>query len=37
MRWMLERISAHIKHGVLALHLPKKERAKPRQITVQVS
>jgi HSP20 family molecular chaperone IbpA len=32
-----ERISAELKHGVLALHLPKKERAKPRQIAVQVS
>ena len=32
-----DRISAQLKHGVLAHHLPKKERAKPRQITVQVS
>jgi len=32
-----DRISAQLKHGVLALHLPKKEKAKPRQISVQVS
>lgn len=32
-----DRISAQLKHGVLALHLPKKEKAKPRQITVQVN
>jgi HSP20 family protein len=32
-----DRISAQLKHGILALHLPKKEKAKPRQIAVQVS
>lgn len=31
-----DRISAQLKHGVLALHLPKKEKVKPRQIEVQV-
>jgi HSP20 family protein len=31
-----ERISAQLKHGVLALRLPKKEKAKPRQIEIQV-
>jgi HSP20 family protein len=29
-----ERIEAHVTHGVLALHLPKAERAKPRRIPV---
>jgi HSP20 family protein len=32
-----DRISAELKHGILALHLPKKEKAKPRQIAVKVS
>jgi HSP20 family molecular chaperone IbpA len=32
-----ERISAQLRHGVLLLQLPKKEKAKPRQISVQVS
>jgi HSP20 family protein len=32
-----DQISAELKHGILALHLPKKEKAKPRQIAVQVS
>ena len=32
-----ERIKAELKHGVLILHLPKKEQAKPKQITVQVA
>ncbi|MCS6926361.1 MAG: Hsp20/alpha crystallin family protein [Candidatus Binatia bacterium] len=31
------KVSADLKHGVLTLHLPKTEKAKPRQITVQVS
>lgn len=31
------KISAGLKHGVLALHLPKAEKAKPRRIAVQVS
>ncbi len=31
-----DRISAELKHGILALHLPKKEQAKPRQIQVRV-
>lgn len=32
-----ERIKADLKHGILALHLPKKEKAKPRKIQVSVS
>jgi HSP20 family protein len=31
------KVSADLKHGVLTLHLPKTERAKPRQIPVQAS
>jgi HSP20 family protein len=31
------KVSADLKHGVLTLHLPKTEKAKPRQIPVQVS
>ncbi len=31
-----DRIKAELKNGVLMLHLPKKEQAKPRQITVNV-
>jgi len=31
-----ERISARMNHGVLTLELPKAEKAKPRQIAVQV-
>ena len=31
-----ERISARYEHGVLTVVLPKAEKAKPRQITVQV-
>jgi HSP20 family protein len=31
-----EKISARLHHGVLTLELPKAEKAKPRQITVQV-
>jgi HSP20 family molecular chaperone IbpA len=30
-------VSADLKHGVLTLHLPKTEKAKPRQIAVRVS
>ncbi len=32
----VDRISAELKHGVLALNLPKKEKAKPKQIEVRV-
>ena len=32
-----ERIKAEMRHGVLMLSLPKKEQAKPKQITVKVS
>jgi len=30
-----ERISAELKHGVLTVHLPKSEAAKPKRITVK--
>ena len=31
-----ERISAELKSGVLTIHLPKAQKAKPKQITVKV-
>ncbi len=31
-----DRISAELKHGVLTLQLPKREKAKPKQIEVRV-
>ena len=31
-----ERISAELKHGVLTIHLPKAQKAKPKQISVKV-
>jgi len=33
----VERIEARYEHGVLTISLPKAERARPRQITVQVN
>ncbi len=30
------RISANLKHGVLSVHLPKAEQAKPRQISINI-
>jgi len=32
-----DRIKAELKHGVLIINLPKKEKAKPKQISVDVS
>jgi HSP20 family molecular chaperone IbpA len=32
-----EKITAELKHGVLMLHMPKAEKAKPKQISVQVA
>jgi len=32
-----DRITAELKHGVLTLHLPKAEHAKPKRIDVKVS
>lgn len=31
----VDRITAELEHGVLKVHLPKAESAKPRQITIQ--
>lgn len=32
-----QKVSAELKHGVLILYLPKKEKVKPRQIEVKVN
>ena len=36
-RFDTEHVSAVLKHGVLELHLPRVEKAKPRQIAVTVN